>query len=82
LRQQSVAGATVQRTGRACNWTDDTDHDGHQDLLRQDMYPESTVFCQIGIMGSLQTTLPLGKIPVQVDLSGRQSMGGHAKLGL
>jgi hypothetical protein len=36
--------------GGVYNWTDDLNHDGVQDLLKQDMYPESTAFCQIGIM--------------------------------
>lgn len=36
--------------GGVYNWTDDIDRDGLQDQLRQDMYPESTAFCQIGIM--------------------------------
>ena len=36
--------------GGVYNWTDDTNRDGLQDQLRQDMYPESTAFCQIGVM--------------------------------
>ena len=36
--------------GAVYNWTDDTDGDGIEDLLKQDMYPESTAFCQIGIL--------------------------------
>jgi hypothetical protein len=36
--------------GGVYNWTDDTDGDGVEDLLKQDMYPESTAFCQIGIL--------------------------------
>ena len=36
--------------GGVYNWTDDTDHDGLQDQLKQDMYPESTAFCQIGLL--------------------------------
>lgn len=36
--------------GGVYNSTSDTDGDGLQDRLRQDMYPESTAFCQIGIM--------------------------------
>ena len=35
--------------GGVYNWTDDTDGDGIEDLLKNDMYPESTAFCQIGI---------------------------------
>ena len=36
--------------GGVYNWTDDANRDGVQDQLRQDMYPESTAFCQIGIL--------------------------------
>jgi len=36
--------------GGVYNWTDDTDGDGIEDWLKQDMYPESTAFCQIGIL--------------------------------
>ena len=36
--------------GGVCNWVDDTDGDGIEDELKQDLYPESTCFCQIGIM--------------------------------
>lgn len=36
--------------GGVYNWVDDTDGDGIEDELKQDMYPESTCFCQIGIM--------------------------------
>lgn len=35
--------------GGVYNWSDDTDGDGIEDTLKQDMYPESTAFCQIGI---------------------------------
>jgi hypothetical protein len=41
--------------GGVYNWTDDTDGDGIEDLLKQDMYPESTGFCQIGIMRLIMT---------------------------
>ena len=41
--------------GGVYNWTDDTDGDGVQDLLKQDLYPESTAFCQIGILRLIQT---------------------------
>jgi len=41
--------------GAVYNWTDDTDGDGIEDLVRQDMYPESTAFCQIGIMHLLRS---------------------------
>jgi hypothetical protein len=36
--------------GGVYNWSDDTDGDGIEDWLKQDMYPESTAFCQIGIL--------------------------------
>jgi hypothetical protein len=35
--------------GGVLDWTGDTDGDRFQDQLRQDMYPESTAFGQIGI---------------------------------
>lgn len=41
--------------GAVYNWTEDTDGDGLQDLLRRDFYPESTAFCQIGILRFLET---------------------------
>ena len=41
--------------GGVYNWTDDTDGDGLEDLLKQDMYPESTAFCQIGIVRLLRS---------------------------
>jgi len=41
--------------GAVYNWTDDTDGDGIEDLVRQDMYPESTAFCQIGILHFLRS---------------------------
>jgi hypothetical protein len=36
--------------GGVYNWSDDTDGDGIEDLLKNDLYPESTAFCQIGIL--------------------------------
>ena len=36
--------------GGVYNWVDDWDGDGVEDILKQDMYPESTAFCQIGIL--------------------------------
>jgi hypothetical protein len=36
--------------GGVYNWTDDTNGDGVEDKMKQDMYPESTAFCQIGIL--------------------------------
>ncbi len=44
--------------GGVYNWVDDSDGDGIEDLLKQDMYPESTAFCQIGIMRLLQAIAP------------------------
>jgi hypothetical protein len=35
--------------GGVYNWVDDMDGDGVEDYLKQDQYPESTAFCQIGI---------------------------------
>ena len=40
----------LNELGGVYNWVDDTDGDGIEDRLKQDMYPESTCFCQIGIM--------------------------------
>ena len=42
--------------GAVYNWTDDANRDGVQDQLRQDLYPESTAFCQIGILRLCQAT--------------------------
>ncbi len=39
----------LNETGGVYNWVEDTDGDGVEDQLKQDMYPESTAFCQIGI---------------------------------
>lgn len=36
--------------GGVYNWSEDTDGDGIEDLLRMDLYPESTAFCQIGLL--------------------------------
>ncbi|HRW54508.1 MAG TPA: hypothetical protein P5081_16685 [Phycisphaerae bacterium] len=44
--------------GGVYNWVDDTDGDGIEDALRFDMYPESTAFCQIGIMHLLDAKAP------------------------
>ncbi len=35
--------------GGVYNWVEDTDGDGIEDELKQDMYPESTAFCHIGV---------------------------------
>ena len=40
----------MNEIGGVYNWTEDTDGDGIEDYLKQDMYPESTAFCQIGAM--------------------------------
>jgi hypothetical protein len=32
------------------NWVEDKNLDGVEDELKYDLYPESTAFCQIGIM--------------------------------
>jgi hypothetical protein len=42
--------------GGVYNWVDDMDGDGVEDRLRQDMYPESTAFCQIGVVHLLRAT--------------------------
>jgi hypothetical protein len=50
--------------GAVYNWTDDTDGDGIEDLVKQDLYPESTAFCQIGIMHLLRSLTSVnGKMP-------------------
>ncbi|MHB1456556.1 MAG: hypothetical protein ACYC0V_06540 [Armatimonadota bacterium] len=40
----------MNEIGGVYNWTEDSDGDGIEDYLKQDMYPESTAFCQIGTM--------------------------------
>ena len=40
----------LNELGAVYNWTDDINRDGIQDQLKQDLYPESTAFCQIGIL--------------------------------
>lgn len=40
--------------GGVYNWVEDTDQDGIEDYLKYDMYPESTDFCQIGIMHTMR----------------------------
>jgi hypothetical protein len=37
-------------TGGVYNWSDDSDGDGIEDKIKQDMYSESTAFSQIGIL--------------------------------
>ncbi len=39
----------LNELGGVYNWVEDTDGDGIEDELKQDMYPESTAFCHIGI---------------------------------
>jgi hypothetical protein len=46
--------------GGVYNWVDDMDGDGIEDYLKQDMYPESTAFCQIGIVRLLRALLARG----------------------
>jgi hypothetical protein len=40
----------LNELGGVYNWVEDMDGDGVEDYLKQDMYPESTAYCQIGIM--------------------------------
>lgn len=40
----------MNELGGVYNWTEDSNGDGIEDYLKQDMYPESTAFCQIGTM--------------------------------
>ena len=47
--------------GGVYNWVDDMDGDGVEDYLKQDMYPESTAFCQIGIFHLLRAMARSGK---------------------
>lgn len=42
-------------TGGIYNWSDDSDGDGVEDLLKFDIYPESSAFCQIGILRLLDS---------------------------
>ncbi len=39
----------LNELGGVYNWVEDRNGDGIEDHLKQDMYPESTAFCQIGI---------------------------------
>ena len=39
----------LNELGGVYNWVQDTDGDGIEDQLKQNMYPESTAFCRIGI---------------------------------
>jgi hypothetical protein len=59
--------------GAVYNWTEDTDGDGVEDLVRQDLYPESTAFCQIGIMHLLRS---LAAVEGQVSNHPSQPPGG------
>jgi len=40
----------LNELGGVYNWVEDTDGDGIEDYLKQDLYPESTAYCQIGIL--------------------------------
>lgn len=40
----------LTETGGVYNWVEDKNLDGVEDELKYDLYPESTAFCQIGIM--------------------------------
>ncbi|MBQ9359319.1 MAG: hypothetical protein IJT95_07240 [Abditibacteriota bacterium] len=40
----------LTETGGVYNWFEDTDGDGVEDAAFNNMYPESTAFCQIGLM--------------------------------
>lgn len=44
----------LSELGGVYNWVEDTDGDGIEDKLQFDMYPESTAFCDIGIMHLLE----------------------------
>lgn len=44
----------LSELGGVYNWVEDTDGDGVEDRLVFDLYPESTAFCQIGIMHLLE----------------------------
>jgi hypothetical protein len=44
--------------GGVYNWVDDMDGDGVEDFLKQDQYPESTAFCQIGIFHLMRAMNP------------------------
>jgi len=45
----------LTETGGVYNWSDDCDGDGVEDTIKQDIYPESTAFCQIGILRLLMS---------------------------
>jgi len=40
----------LNELGGVYNWVEDMDGDGTEDWLKQDMYPESTAYCQLGIL--------------------------------
>jgi hypothetical protein len=44
----------LTETGGVYNWVEDADGDGVEDALKRDLYPESTAFCQIGILHLLR----------------------------
>ena len=47
----------LNEIGGVYNWVEDKDGDGIEDELKQDMYPESTAFCQIGINHLMRSIL-------------------------
>jgi len=44
----------LNELGGVYNWVEDRDGDGIEDNLKQDMYPESTTFCLIGVFHLMQ----------------------------
>lgn len=51
----------LNETGGVYNWVEDTDRDGVEDRLWQNMYPESTAFVGIGLMRLLHTLAGTGE---------------------
>jgi len=45
----------LNELGAVYNWTDDTDGDGLEDKLKQDMYPEASAFTEIGILSLIKS---------------------------
>jgi hypothetical protein len=45
----------LTETGGVYNWSEDTDGDGVEDRIKQDMYPESSAYTCIGILRLLKT---------------------------
>jgi len=48
----------LTETGGVYNWSDDTDGDGIEDKIKQDLYPESSAFVEIGILRLLKSLPP------------------------